>query len=110
MGDFSVSKDACKLFKYNTLHPILLYTHELSGLNGYTVITEILKTEAPILAFGEITIDDVEAILETGISGLAVSNVITQNFNTIRKFNQLLNASSTQEQRYTFSQNKKNNL
>ena len=92
------------------LKPSDLKLHQPLGLNGYTVITEILKTEAPILAFGEITIDDVEAILETGISGLAVSNVITQNFNAIRKFNQLLNASSTQEQRYTFSQNKKNNL
>ncbi|GGW44429.1 thiamine phosphate synthase [Arenibacter certesii] len=80
------------------------------GINGYTAIVEILKTDTPIIGFGEITIDDIATILETGISGLAVSEEITRNFNSIRKFNQLLNASSTQEQRYTFTQNKKDNL
>ena len=32
----------------------------------------------------------------------AVSGAITRDFNSIRTFNQLLNASSTAEQRYTF--------
>ena len=41
-------------------------------------------------------------ILKTGISGIAVSGEITRNFNTISTFNQLLKASSTAEQRYTF--------
>ncbi|GGX02854.1 thiamine phosphate synthase [Aquimarina muelleri] len=72
------------------------------GLNGYTAITEILKTETPIIGVGGITIEDVTNILETGVSGVAVSGEITRNFNTIRTFNQLLNASSTDEQRYTF--------
>ncbi len=72
------------------------------GLKGYTAITEALKTEIPIIGIGGITTEDVTDILETGISGIAVSTEITRNFNTIRTFNQLLNASSTEEQRYTF--------
>jgi len=72
------------------------------GLNGYTAITEALKTETPIIGVGGITTEDVTDLLEAGISGVAVSGEITRNFDTIRTFNQLLNASSTEEQRYTF--------
>ncbi|MBU2938511.1 thiamine phosphate synthase [Lacinutrix sp. C3R15] len=72
------------------------------GLNGYTAITDVLKTPIPILGFGKINIEDVKDILKTGISGIVVSNAITKNFNTIKTFNQLLNASVTQEQRHTF--------
>jgi len=72
------------------------------GLDGYTSIVKALKTKTPIIGIGGITISDVTDILKTGISGIAVSGEITRNFNTIRTFNQLLNASSTEEQRYTF--------
>ncbi|MEP0266332.1 thiamine phosphate synthase [Dokdonia sp.] len=72
------------------------------GLNGYTAITNILKTETPIIGYGGITTDDVTDILKTGISGIAVSGVITRNFNTIQTFHRLLKASSTEEQRHTF--------
>lgn len=72
------------------------------GLNGFTVITEALKTETPIIGFGVITTEDVKDILETGVSGIAVSDEITRDFNRIRTFNQLLNASVTEEQRHTF--------
>lgn len=72
------------------------------GLNGYATIIEELNTETPIIGFGEIKTQDVTAILKTGITGIAVSNAITQDFNTISIFHKLLNASSTQEQRYTF--------
>ena len=72
------------------------------GLNGYTAIIEALKTETPIIGFGGITTADVTALLETGISGIAVSGEITRDFNSIRIFNQLLKASSTEEQRHTF--------
>ena len=78
----------------NNLHTVL-------GLNGYTAIIEALKTETPIFGVGGITTEDVTDILETGISGIGVSEEITRNFNTIKIFNQLLNASSTAEQRYT---------
>tara|TARA_R110002012_G_scaffold81945_3_gene207454 strand:- start:40202 stop:40870 length:669 start_codon:yes stop_codon:yes gene_type:complete len=72
------------------------------GLSGYTVIMNVLKTETPIIGIGGITVDDVTAILETGISGIAVSGAITQDFNSIRLFHELLAASSTAEQRHTF--------
>ena len=72
------------------------------GLKGYTAIMEALKTETPIIGVGGITTEDVTDILETGISGVAVSGEITRDFNIIRKFNKLLNASSTEEQRHTF--------
>ena len=72
------------------------------GLKGYTLITEALKTETPIIGFGGITTDDVKDILETGVSGIAVSKDITRNFDSIRVFSKLLNASSTEEQRHTF--------
>ncbi|MFT4612387.1 MAG: thiamine-phosphate pyrophosphorylase [Flavobacteriaceae bacterium] len=72
------------------------------GLNGYTAITDVLKTGTPIIGVGGITTEDVTDILETGVSGIAVSGEITRNFDNIRTFNQLLTASSTEEQRYTF--------
>jgi len=72
------------------------------GLNGYTAILDVLKTETPIIGVGGISTADVKDILETGISGIAVSGAITRDFNSVRLFNELLNASSTEEQRYTF--------
>ena len=72
------------------------------GLTGYSAIIDLLKTETPIIGVGGITLDDVKDILDTGVSGIAVSGAITQDFNSIRLFNQLLNASSTAEQRHTF--------
>lgn len=86
-------------FKANTTKDNL---DTVLGLQGYTAITDVLKTPIPIIGFGDITTEDVTEILETGVSGIAVSNAITQNFDSIRTFNQLLNASSTQEQRHTF--------
>lgn len=72
------------------------------GLNGKTAIAEAINTETPIIGFGAITTKDVTNILKTGVSGIAVSEEITQNFNMISTFNQLLKASSTAEQQYTF--------
>jgi thiamine-phosphate pyrophosphorylase len=92
---------------YISLSPFRMTTTEahlgtVLGLNGYIAIIEALKTETPIIGFGGITTDDVTAILDTGISGIAVSEAITQNFDAIRTFNQLLKASATEEQRHTF--------
>lgn len=72
------------------------------GLKGYSAITDVLKTPIPIIAVGGITTNDVTDLLELGISGLAVSEAITQDFDSIKTFNQLLKASVTAEQRYTF--------
>lgn len=72
------------------------------GLEGYAKILDVLQTETPILAIGGINLEDTTAILKTGITGIAVSGQITKNFDNIKKFNQLLNASVTQEQKFTF--------
>lgn len=72
------------------------------GLNEYTVIIKTLNTKTPIIGMGGITTADVSDLLETGVSGIAVSREITYDFNTIGTFNKLLNASSTKEQRHTF--------
>ncbi|MCX7548119.1 thiamine phosphate synthase [Xanthomarina sp. F1114] len=86
-------------FRYTTtkdsLPPIL-------GLKGYSAIMDVLKGNTPIIGVGGITTKDVEAILETGISGVAVSGEITRDFNNIKTFHELLKASSTKEQRHTF--------
>lgn len=72
------------------------------SLKGYSAIMDVLKTPVPIIGVGGITTEDVTAILQTGISAIAVSGAITRDFNSIRLFSQLLNASSTAEQRHTF--------
>ena len=92
---------------YISLSPFRIKNSEensstILGLNGYSAITELIKTETPIIGFGDITTEDVTEILNAGISGIAVSEEITKDFNSIKLFNQLLSASSTEEQRYTF--------
>lgn len=72
------------------------------GLKDYEAITAILNTEIPILGFGNITTDDVTDLLESGLSGIAVDQAITQNFDSIKVFNHLLKAAVTAEQRHTF--------
>lgn len=95
-----------KQVDYITLSPFRDASKEQTtpvlGLNGYSLLIESLQTETPIIGFGDITTKDVTAVLETGISGIAVSEEITKNFDAIKVFNQLLKASSTEEQRHTF--------
>lgn len=92
---------------YITLSPFKELPNETTSntvlsLNGFKAITQTLKTETPLIGFGDITTDDVTDILKTGISGIAVADAITQNFDAIKVLNHLLNASSEQEQRHTF--------
>ncbi|QTE23112.1 thiamine phosphate synthase [Polaribacter cellanae] len=72
------------------------------GLAGFYTIIDVLKTETPILGFGDIATKDVPEILETGISGVAVSKAIANNFDSIKEFNLLLKASVVDEKRHTF--------
>ena len=74
----------------------------LLGINGYSAIIDALNTETPIIGFGSIKVKDVKNILKTGITGIGVSEEITRNFDSIKVFNQLLSASSTDELRHTF--------
>ena len=72
------------------------------GLHGFSEITQTLNTETPILGYGGIIAEDVSGILKTGISGVMISEDITRDFNRIKTYHDLLNASSTSEQRYDF--------
>ncbi|MEN8817862.1 MAG: thiamine phosphate synthase [Nonlabens sp.] len=72
------------------------------GYNGYTAITDILETETPILGFGKVTTNDVKGILETGVSGLLVSEAIRSDFSSIKEFHKLLNAGSSMEMQHKF--------
>jgi thiamine-phosphate pyrophosphorylase len=76
--------------------------NKVLGINGYTVIIASLNTAIPILGVGGITTADVVDLINAGVAGLAISEEITKNFDSIRSFHQLLNAASTQEQRHTF--------
>jgi thiamine-phosphate pyrophosphorylase len=92
---------------YITLSPFRISATEdksppVLGLNGYAAIIDALKTKTPIIGAGGITTKDVKEILETGVSGIGVSEEITRNFDIIKTLNQLLSASSTDEQRHTF--------
>ncbi len=94
-----------KQANYISLGPFRAFEENISKsleLSGFAAITDVLKTGTPIIGFGGIKTEDVEAILKTGINGIAVSEDISVNFNNIKVFNDLLNASSTAEQRYTF--------
>lgn len=70
--------------------------------DAYKSIIEDLNTDTPVLAYGNITIEDVDPILEIGVNGLSIDHAITADFNRIKTFHQLLNASSTHEMRHSF--------
>ena len=76
--------------------------NKILGISGFTSVLDCLKTKTPIIGYGGITSNDVTNILGTGISGVAVSDEINNNFDTIKAFNKLLDASSTDEKRHTF--------
>ncbi|MEN8764370.1 MAG: thiamine phosphate synthase [Wenyingzhuangia sp.] len=75
-----------------------------SALNkeAYQLIVEELDTKTPIIAYGDITKTNIADLLESGVSGIAMSNEITKNFNLIRTLNRLLKAGNSEEQKYNF--------
>ena len=110
-GTANTLKDCEKLINnkvdYIILSPFRVSNNEEGesttlGLNGFSLIVDALKTKTPIIGWGDITSDDVKTILETGVSGVAVSDEITFNFDSIQLFHKLLSASSINEQRHTF--------
>jgi thiamine-phosphate pyrophosphorylase len=68
-------------FKVTTTKP---NNAPLLGLRGYADAVEVLKSREinfPILAVGGVTLLDVEALMETGIFGIAASSAINQSVN-----------------------------
>ncbi|MCI2228524.1 thiamine phosphate synthase [Polaribacter sp. MSW13] len=91
-----------KQVDYISLGPFRRNATNHLGIEGYTSILNTLNTQTPIIGFGGITTADVPLILACGISGVAVAQEITNDFNRIKTFNQLLKASATEEQRHSF--------
>lgn len=64
------------------------------GLEGYSSIVEEVRqagVELPIVAIGGITINDVEAIMNTGVNGVAVSGAIINAPDPVEYTQQILN-------------------
>lgn len=62
------------------------------GHNGYFTIMQLLNEldyKIPVYAIGGITLNDIDSLLETGIHGIAVSGMITNNSNQKQLLTQL---------------------
>lgn len=82
----------CGPFRFTTtkekLAPVL-------GLEGYRRIVEQMEeqgTDLPIVAIGGITFDDIPAIMQTGVDGIAVSGAILNADNPVEEMKRMLNA------------------
>lgn len=76
------------------------------GIHGYSEICKRLHTKIPLIAIGGIMLEDVAVIMKTGVHGIAVSGSITQDFNKISSFKEILNQGETTEQRWSPLKNK----
>ena len=75
----------CGPFRFTTtkekLSPIL-------GLEGYRSIVQQMKAEGihlPIVAIGGITLEDIPAIMQTGVTGIALSGTILRAANPVEE-------------------------
>ncbi len=80
----------CGPFRFTTtkekLSPVL-------GLEGYRNIVEKMREEGinlPIVAIGGITADDIPAIMQTGVTGIALSGTVLRAEDPVREMQQLL--------------------
>ena len=81
----------CGPFRFTTtkqkLAPVL-------GLDGYrTIISEMEEAHIhiPIVAIGGITEEDIPDILQTGVSGIALSGTVLRADDPVQKMKQLIN-------------------
>jgi len=68
------------------------------GEKGFSTILSALKSNIPIIATGGITLNDILDVMITGVYGIAVSEEITRNFNSIPKFKEIISGEKVQEQ------------
>jgi len=62
------------------------------GIQGYRDVISVMKKkniQTPIMAIGGIKVDDINNILDTGISGIAVSSVVANTDNIAKEFQSL---------------------
>jgi thiamine-phosphate pyrophosphorylase len=60
------------------------------GIKGYIKVMQYChkaKIEVPIIAIGGIQLNDVEALMKTGIYGIAVSSAINHSDNRVEQIN-----------------------
>lgn len=88
----------CGPFRFTTtkknLSPIL-------GLEGYTSIVSQMKAAGinlPIVAIGGITYDDIPAIMQTGVTGIALSGTILRADNPVDETRRILEAIRSSKQ------------
>lgn len=80
----------CGPFRFTTtkekLSPIL-------GLEGYQSIVQQMKAEGinlPIVAIGGITLEDIPAIMQTGVTGIALSGTILRAENPVEETEKII--------------------
>ena len=80
----------CGPFRFTTtkqgLAPVL-------GLEGYRSIVSQMKAEGiglPIVAIGGITADDIPAIMQTGVTGIAISGTVLRADNPVEEMKKLI--------------------
>lgn len=88
----------CGPFRFTTtkknLSPIL-------GLDGYSSIVSQMKAAGinlPIVAIGGITYDDIPAIMQTGVTGIALSGTILRADNPVDETHRILEAICSSKQ------------
>lgn len=88
----------CGPFRFTTtkknLSPIL-------GLRGYKAIVSQMKTAGinlPIVAIGGITYDDIPSIMQTGVTGIALSGTILRAENPVVETHRILEAIQNSKQ------------
>lgn len=85
----------CGPFRYTStkknLSPIL-------GLDGYREITRQMHSHGinlPIVAIGGITVDDIPAIMQTGVSGIALSGTILRSTDPVAEMHKIIDILSS---------------
>lgn len=85
----------CGPFRYTStkknLSPIL-------GLDGYREITRQMLSHninLPIVAIGGITVDDIPAIMQTGVSGIALSGTILRSTDPVAEMHKIIDILSS---------------
>jgi len=82
-------------FRLNTLKN---NSNNALGEKGFLTILSVLKSNIPIIATGGITLNDILDLMITGVYGIAISEEITRNFNSIPKFKEIISGEKAQEQ------------
>mgnify|MGYP002240000083 CR=1 FL=1 len=79
--------------RLHRLRTVPLHHHKrkaqpILGLEGYRSIVQQMKAEGihlPIVAIGGITLEDIPAIMQTGVTGIALSGTILRAANPVEE-------------------------